>query len=74
MSRSDRTFLRPRDGAVLGGVCAALSRAVGLDVSVVRSVFIGLFLATVLVAYFWLPALFLVPVVYSACWLGIARE
>ncbi|QDU69588.1 PspC domain-containing protein [Engelhardtia mirabilis] len=74
MPRSDRTFLRPRQGSVLGGVCAALARAAGLDVSVVRSVFFGLFLVTAPIAYFWLPALFLAPLVYSAFWLGIPRE
>lgn len=74
MARSDRTFLRPRDGIVLGGVCAALARAGGLDVYVVRTLVFAAFLASVIAAWLWLPLLFTVPSLYAVGWLAIPRE
>ncbi len=42
---AQRRILRPRDGVMLGGVCAALARAYGLDATLVRAAFalLGLF-------------------------------
>lgn len=44
---SSRRLVRPRKGRVLAGVCAALARALGLDVAVIRVLWV---LATVWVA------------------------
>lgn len=46
-SDSSRRLARPREGRVLAGVCAAFARALGLDVAVVRILWV---LATVWVA------------------------
>lgn len=40
------TFLRPREGRMVVGVCAALARRIGWDVTVVRVLFALLTLAT----------------------------
>lgn len=56
-------LLRPADGRVLGGVCAAFARRFGVDVTWIR-------VATVLVALPWgLGAL-----AYVVCWLIIPKE
>jgi phage shock protein C len=39
---ADRKLLRPRDGVVLGGVAAAFARRYGVDVTLVRLVFVVL--------------------------------
>ena len=38
--RAESTFLRPKDGRVIAGVCAAIARRTGIDVYVVRGVFV----------------------------------
>jgi phage shock protein PspC (stress-responsive transcriptional regulator) len=38
---AERTFLRPRDGRMLGGVCAAVARRLGLDATLVRVAWIA---------------------------------
>lgn len=59
-----RRLVRSRDGRVLGGVCAGLAAATGLDVAVVRLMWV---LATVLVAVG--PGSIAVGVfVYAAMW------
>jgi phage shock protein PspC (stress-responsive transcriptional regulator) len=59
----ERTFLRPADGRILGGVCAALSRKLGVDAVVVRGVFLFL-------ALFFGLGIFL----YLVLWLTIPEE
>jgi phage shock protein PspC (stress-responsive transcriptional regulator) len=56
-------FLRPRDGRVIAGVCAALARRFGMDASLVRLVFF--------LAFFLLGAGL---VAYLLLWLMIPEE
>jgi len=61
--RRERTFLRPADGRILAGVCAALARKLGVDAVVVRGVFLFL-------ALFFGLGIFL----YLVLWLTIPEE
>jgi phage shock protein C len=56
-------LLRPRDGAVLGGVCAAFARTLGIDVTLIRLAWV----LTVCLAGTGLLA-------YVICWIVIPRE
>ncbi len=60
---TDKKLLRPKDGAILGGVCAAFARYFGIDVTVIRLVWLLL----VCVAGTGLLA-------YLICWIVIPRE
>jgi phage shock protein C len=40
VSGEEKTLLRPRDGRVVAGVCAAVARRFGLDAVVVRAVWV----------------------------------
>lgn len=57
------TLLRPRDGRLIGGVCAAVARSLGMDAVLVR----GLWSATVLLGGLGLLA-------YLVCWIVIPEE
>lgn len=59
-----RPLIRPRAGRQIAGVCLALARAYGWDVSVVR-------IFTVLALFF---SSGLVGVAYLAAWVGIPEE
>lgn len=61
---SEKKMLRPQDGIMLGGVCAAFARYFGVDVTVVRVV-----LAILTVAGIGSPIL-----IYLICWLVIPQE
>jgi len=59
-----RPMMRPREGRVVAGVCIALARANGWDVSVVRILaVVGLCISGGLFG-----------VAYLACWIGIPEE
>jgi phage shock protein C len=58
------TLIRPRAGRQIAGVCLALARAYGWDVSAVRII-------TVLALFF---SSGLVGVAYLAAWIGIPEE
>jgi phage shock protein PspC (stress-responsive transcriptional regulator) len=60
---NDKKLMRPKDGAILGGVCAAFARHFGIDVTVIRLVWILL----VCLAGTGLLA-------YLICWIVIPRE
>ena len=51
--QEERKLLRPRDGAMIGGVCAAFARYFGIDATLVRILWVLLVLAvgTGLLAY-----------------------
>lgn len=60
---NEKKLLRPKDGAVLGGVCAAFARFFGIDVTVVRLV--------------WVLAVCLAGtglIAYLICWIVIPKE
>ena len=57
------TLIRPRDGRVIAGVCAALAHRFGWDVTVVR---------VLAVLSFLLPGSQLI--VYIVCWIVIPGE
>ena len=59
-----RPLIRPREGRQIAGVCLALARAYGWDVSAVRII-------TVLIFFF---SSGLVGVAYLAAWVGIPEE
>ena len=61
---TEKKLLRPRDGAMIGGVCAAFARYFGLDVTVVRLLAVLLLLLGV-----GSPIL-----VYLVCWIVIPQE
>jgi len=61
---SGRTLLRPTDGRLVAGVCAAFARHFGLDVSLARVGMIVLTLASCGAAL----------VGYLICWLAIPGE
>lgn len=63
-SRPPRPMIRPRAGRQIAGVCLALARAYGWDVSAVRIV-------TVLVFLF---SSGLIGIAYLAAWVGIPEE
>jgi phage shock protein C len=56
-------LLRPREGALIGGVCAAFARALGIDVTIIRVAWV----LTVCLAGTGLLA-------YVICWIVIPRE
>ena len=58
-----RKLLRPRDGAMIGGVCAAFARFFGVDVTLIRV----LWVLAVCLAGTGLLA-------YLICWVVIPRE
>ena len=60
----EKKLLRPRDGAVLGGVCAAFARYWEFDVSIIR-------LVAVLAAVFGVGSPILI---YVICWIVIPEE
>ena len=59
-----RPLVRPRAGRQIAGVCLALSRSYGWDVSVVRII-------TILALFFTSG---LVGIAYVAAWIGIPEE
>lgn len=78
-SEEQARFLRPKDGRLIGGVCAALSRGLEADVTLVRGALFVLGLL-VLPLFVWpggaLGALLgLVPaILYFTGWILIAEE
>ena len=59
----EKRLLRPRDGAMIGGVCAAIARYFGVDVTLVRVA--------------WVLAVCLAGtgvLAYLICWVLIPRE
>jgi phage shock protein PspC (stress-responsive transcriptional regulator) len=59
-----RPLIRPRLGRNIAGVCAALARAYGWDVSLVRILCV--------LSFFFTGGV--VAVAYLACWIGIPEE
>jgi phage shock protein PspC (stress-responsive transcriptional regulator) len=59
----EKKLLRPRDGVMIAGVCAAFARYFGVDVTLVRLgwVFLVILLGTGLLAYL-------------ICWIVIPQE
>lgn len=60
---NDKKLLRPKDGAIIGGVCAAFARFLGIDVTVIRLVWV---LAVCLGGTGLLA--------YLICWIVVPRE
>jgi phage shock protein PspC (stress-responsive transcriptional regulator) len=60
---TDKKLMRPKDGALIGGVCAAFARYYGIDATVIRLVWVLLVClgGTGLLAYL-------------ICWIVIPRE
>lgn len=65
MTSQSPALVRPRDGAMIAGVCAGLARWLGWDVTVVRLLYIILSLASVA-----FPGL----IVYLLLWVLMPRE
>ena len=71
--------MRPRDGRIVGGVCAGLSRGLGVDVTLLRGAQLGFGLIC-LPLFYWPGGAFgallgLVPVIiYFAGWILLAEE
>lgn len=60
---NDKKLLRPKDGAIIGGVCAAFARFFGIDATVIRLV--------------WVLAVCLGGtglIAYLICWIVVPRE
>ena len=62
--RPARALSRPRDDRKIGGVCAGIARYVGIDVTLVRILFV--------VFAVWPPVVGLV--FYIACWIIMPRD
>lgn len=60
---AEKRLLRPKDGAVIGGVCAAFARYFGIDATIVRLLWV---LAVCLGGTGLLA--------YVVCWIVIPRE
>lgn len=60
---SEKKLLRPRDGAMIGGVCAGVARWLGLDATLVRLAWV------IMVVLFGTGIL-----VYFICWVVIPQE
>ncbi len=60
---TEKKLLRPQDGTMVGGVCAAFARYFGIDVTLIRLgwVFLVLFFGTGILAY-------------VICWIVIPEE
>ena len=61
---AEKKLLRPRDGAMIGGVCAGIARFFGLDVTLIR-------LLTVLAAVLGVGSPILI---YLVCWFVMPSE
>jgi phage shock protein PspC (stress-responsive transcriptional regulator) len=61
---SEKKLLRPRDGVMIGGVCAGIARYFGIDVTIVR-------LLAVLIALAGIGSPILI---YLICWIVIPQE
>lgn len=60
---NDKKLIRPKEGAILGGVCSAFARYLGIDATVIRLL--------------WVLAVCLAGtgiVAYLICWVVIPRE
>lgn len=63
MSNASAPFVRPRNGRVIGGVCAAVARRFGWDVTLTR-------VLTVVAAFFAGAAI----IVYVVLWIVVPED